>query len=252
MKSSISNYCSEGIEFLLLKQLASGMEDYLSTIQSGRMTKDHRRRLTEWIFELSADQGLPHRSVQQAIHIIDCFLSKIPIKSLSTLEIIGLVSISLCLKYEHGGKISPSEIQKNGCAQVPKEAYIYTEIMMAKTLGWDMEKPTASEFLSLIFEATCEKFDYSSLLRRAEDYMQVCYCNYDICLQGPFSIAVACAICVFEDLRYCDFKDAWVSKLSQDFGLDLGAVERIVESIHIQKPFIPSEDTSTCTSNETN
>ena len=167
-----SNYCQESIDFLLKRSASEIPVDYISTIQSGRMTKYHSESLADWLFTLAEKANLPSKTAQRAVQLVNNALGKVPIKGLSSLELMGKVCLGLSIKYEFGGHSGPGEIQKLGNTPFPIEAIIYTEVLLAKTLSWKFDIPTASELLSLLFENTCERFDYSNLLSQAELYIK--------------------------------------------------------------------------------
>lgn len=109
---------------------------YLETMQQNHFTGKMRRRLTEWMWEISdvCEEGvLPH-----AVNILDRYLSISPVESpREELQLLGAVSLFLASKLREATPISVAGLCENGgysynCGEVRR-----WELKVLNALNWD-------------------------------------------------------------------------------------------------------------------
>lgn len=216
-------YSKEILEYLLNKNLDFPYYSlrYLETTQQGKISPLQRQNLISWISEICESQMTSKKTCQLAIYCVDCFLSKKPVSNFALLELIGLVCISISLKYEESREFSPQKILTLCQRRFTLEAIIATEVYILNVLDWKVDMVTPIELLHCIFELTCEGVECSKITNNAQDFIQIALADYSISRYSPLIIAVSSAICVLQISNYQDFCKDWLRAVEKETSICL-------------------------------
>lgn len=228
------SYTKETLEYLILKCQDSSLianSKYLESIQKGKITPVQRETLMNWVIELSESQHLASKTVQLAIYFIDSFLSQKPISNFSLLELVGLICISIALKYEEGREMPPCAICALCDQRFSQEAIITTELYILSVLNWKIDLPTPNELLNYLFAFTCEDFDSNKINKCAEAFISVALTDYEISRNSPIIIAVSSALCVLQKAKFEDFCKDWLDVLEKEVLLNSNECCQVAQMI---------------------
>jgi hypothetical protein len=214
-------YAKEIIDYLMNKnsQFSQSQENYLESMQKGKLSKAQRENVITWISEICDSQNASKKTMQLSIYYLDSFLSQKAVSNFSILELIGLVCISIALKYEESREFPPMKILALSQNRFTLEAVIATEVYVLSILNWKIDFLTPDEILQYLFEFTCENFETQKITKCAQNFIQIALTDYEISRFSPFVIAVASAICVFQIVNYEDFCKDWLRILESEISI---------------------------------
>ena len=220
-KETVDYFIGKNREFSLMQY------DYLEKVQKGKLNKIQRENLITWISELCDSQNTTKKTMQLSIYYLDSFLSQKAISNFSILELIGLVCISIALKYEESREFSPSKILSLCSNRFTIEAIIATEVYVLSILDWKIDFLTPDEILYYLFEFTCDNVETKKITNCAQNFIQIALADYEISRFSPFIIAVSSAICVLHIANHQDFCKDWLRILERDICLSVSTCSEV-------------------------
>ena len=213
-------YTEENLAYLIKKSLClqNTVElDYLHSIQDGKITSNNREHLVNWVLETCEIQKVSSRTMHLAIYYLNSFLQKKRVSNLYILELLGYICISIALKYEEGREITAKQITALCDSKFSQDLIQTMEIYTLSLLDWQLDIPTPGEILEYLLKFTCEDFDSSMICQTAQGYFAVALCDYEISRYPAFVIAVAGAICAFENGKLLEFCEQWIFAIENQF-----------------------------------
>ena len=226
-------YTKETLNYLLNKNndFPYYSQRYLETTQQGKISPNQRQNLISWISETCESQATSKKTCQIAIYCVDYFLCQKYVNNFSLLELIGLICISISLKYEESRELSPQKIFSMCQRRFTLEAIMATEVYILNALGWKIDMVTPIELLEYIFELTCEDVEHSKITSRAQDFIQIALADYSISRHSPAIIAVSSAICVLQISNYQDFCKDWLKVLETQTNICIATCATVAEML---------------------
>ena len=223
------SYSKETVDYFIVKNTEFSLMqgDYIEKVQKGKFNKVQRENLITWISELCDSQNATKKTMQLSIYYLDSFLSKKQITNFSVLELIGLVCISIALKYEESREFPPSKILNLCSNRFTIEAIIATEVYVLSILDWKIDFLTPDEILYYLFEFTCESIETKKISNCAQNFIQIALADYEISRFSPFVIAVSSAICVFHIANHEDFCKDWLRVLECEISLSVNICSEV-------------------------
>lgn len=203
--------------------------DYLKLTQQDKVSPAHRQTFCHWIFDTCSEFGYDYSIPQLAILYLDCFLSKVPIQKLDVLDMLGIVSISLAVKFSGQGNLKPAEMYEMLNRDYDLDSIVTTQMFMLDTLEWKLDLICAYEVTQKLLSIGWQDYDYTFLVKKSSQYAAICYCDYELFKLGSIRIAVAsvcCAMNLFKEER-----SAWLAFSQEKLNISVTEIEETVSKI---------------------
>ena len=117
---------------------------------SGIMTPFHREILFKWVFDLCYDLNTSLKTPYLACHLIDKFLTIKPVPSYEILELVGLVCLSISIKYVESLNIETSRLENYLNNKFSAVIFTETERYVLAQLNWKLECLTVYDLIEEI------------------------------------------------------------------------------------------------------
>jgi hypothetical protein len=238
----------DALSYLLQMEKATPrLGDYLN---SGPVEGWMRDKLMQFILQICKEIGGGVETCQQAITVIDHFLSKSKPRK-AVLQLIGVAGLMASLRFNETIVYTLEDAFLHCGKTFKKEDIRLAEIYAIEKLGWLFQAPTASELAKQLLIAAKIEVDTSSILERADFYAIECYTNYSLCQFSTVAKTVVSILCALEESGQISYRNKLINFLYTTFDLDFIEIEICKRSLidHLRKKFTCNEDRSyTCLS----
>lgn len=233
----------EVLSYLLqIEKAAPRLGDYLN---AGPVEGWMRDKLMQFILQICREIGGGLETCQQAITVIDHFLSKSKPRK-AVLQLIGVAGLMASLRFDETIVYTLEDAFLH-CGKIfKKEDIRLAEIYAIEKLGWLFQVPTASELARQLLIAARLEVDISSIMERADFFAIECYTNYSLSQFSTVAKAVVSVLCALEESGQVFYRNKWINFLYTTFDLDFIEIETCKRSLiyHLRKESSCIEDTN--------
>ena len=222
--------------------------DYL---KSGPVEGWMRDELMQFILRICREIGGGAETCQQAITVIDHFLSKSKPRK-AVLQLIGVAGLLASLRFDETIVYTIEDAFLDCGKTFKKEDIGLAQKYAIQKLGWLFQTPTASELARQLLIAPKIEVDISSILERADLYAIECYTHYSLSQFSTVAKAVVSVLCALEESGQISNRNKWINFLYTTYDLDFIEIEICKRSLihHLTKESTCIEDRNYSCSSE--
>ncbi|OMJ96252.1 hypothetical protein SteCoe_216 [Stentor coeruleus] len=231
MPGNSESFLTENLCWLLEKTEEAKEANYLSYLAVGHINSNYRETLFNWVLDLSPNLNFSVSTGLLACSYIDRFLSSRPNFQHSVLELIGIISLSLAMKFAEGKVLTPNSIHKMLEYRYSIDAIVTTEIFMLKELGWNLSTPSPCELVDTLIEYSFDHPCTGRIIETCHSFAVLCYLDTETAASGNFNLAIASIVLSLDRLGYREFRADWLLSLQESFVFDNEKLEITVRRV---------------------
>ena len=198
-----------------------------------------RDKVCAWILEICEESKYRMETFQLSIEIFSSFLS-LTNATINTLQLIGIVSLMLAVKYHEKTTLTISEASAYCSGKVSLAAIQTTENYILQKLDWRVDIPTAAEISRLLLLSTGISYDLSKIFDRSDGFALICYLDVNLSKFSSLEIAITSTVCALEQFNQLVFRNQWVNLLGEKIEMDFTRLDQckrgLVEMLILNTP----------------
>lgn len=183
-----------------------------------------REDTLNYLFDRSHDLNYKSETSHCAAALFDAFLSRIAIKSLGVMKLVGLVCLMLASKQLEVKGLTANDVRNISKTPCATSDIITLERFVIVTLDWNLNLVTAAEAIRcLLLTTDSSRFNTEMLAKSADSYASFCYANAELTKCGPIAIAIGSVWCAFNKMGFNEYAAEWLIKLRDVWQIDTQA-----------------------------
>ena len=211
--------------FGYLRDKAARLDTANYTANNSSVGRAERERTLITLIDEASGLGFSERAIQLAITYFDVYVGKTAGVEAPPLDTTAFLSLQLAHVFEHCKDLG----QTRRYQDLPVEALEDQRLQMLSLLEFNLDRPTASDFFSLLFEMLGEA--PGCCLQECERTAVLAYAFADSAFEGP--LVVGCAVLIHVFLRsskpeLASQVQAWATELG---GVELRRLEACVRTL---------------------
>ena len=240
MISSLSCYLDDYVE-----HLHSSPAPFPPISQLPPLYLQNRYSTLTWLFDWAARLRLPSHPVQMAVLLTDSFIAQRHITTSEVYRLIAALCLQICTKLEERDTLTMDAV-KNELKNCPLSTFAMSkiELLILETEHWSINRPTAASASRVLLQSACPNFDFSAVYECSDAFAALIYCDSDLISENStVNLAVASVCAALEKLDQTEFRDAWLSRITDLF--DPQKVSILLLKIRRRVQTLTSEDETT-------
>eukprot|EP01017_Pseudomicrothorax_dubius_P011765 TRINITY_DN1447_c0_g2_i1.p1 TRINITY_DN1447_c0_g2~~TRINITY_DN1447_c0_g2_i1.p1 ORF type:complete len:249 (-),score=48.29 TRINITY_DN1447_c0_g2_i1:400-1146(-) len=187
----------EVLDSLLSRESAFSLDkDFL---KKGEITSKHREKLVEWLIEVADDANFSARTKNLAIGYVDTFLQRVVVP-LNRLQLAGATALMVAVKMNESVTLTTDDIAQLAGGNYNAEQVADAELFLCRKLEFQLTPPSADEFAALILAFLDFGAKAKSMLRHAENFIELIRADYNTSTLLPSETAVTAVFCAVDRL----------------------------------------------------
>lgn len=230
----LDNHFSMNKDYLLdlLLDLLQAEQELSQTFKESQVDSEgqgiakFRRKLVEWMIQLSDELKLGYKTKQTAVILADLALSKLKIHK-NFLQLLGITCVFIAVKCEESFTYTLDNAREHCANTYSKQEIGAMEMLIFKTLKWKLNYPTPGDIARRLVHASgaTSISNMPKFFKRIDNFIDLCLSENDMSVFTPSTIAAASIMCAFGNNQ--DHLERWTNLIANNgiFQLDFDAIE---------------------------